>query len=417
MRNAMSQRMVGGIFGFVMALSLIYMACQPKPPANIVNPRQGIDHVQRDLKANTETLQGTTSGIRKSATEGQAKTPDSIKNTLDPYWIDILINAGIQENVVTSLKGQVDDLQRSKAELDALRKHDEAETARANKAEKDATSEMRRTANKMLFFGAIATAIGIGLMFSGFSFGKMVGGLIAVTGGAMTVIALFVSQVAWLLPYFAVGAAVLGAGAMIYLFLKHQKEKAAIAKQKAEAEAAKAKAVQEKEAAQHSLQMVSADKENLQHHNSGLLVENNKLLKDKEWLANARHELTLKMNRLNEENRSLRTSKPERPLMIQRDQQHPEIESKVLSLEQRTALVEKKADHAVKKALNLETRTEAVEKAVEKHGVQATRRLATLEQNVEKKLARVEKASSKTQGYVEGMAAGISRLDLWTARP
>jgi hypothetical protein len=395
--NNTLKNIAGVTLGVIFSISLFAAGrgCKATPdvPPDLT-PTRDIEHIKNDLKTDVATLQNTTTSIKENATQGKAKTPESARAVLDPFWINILVKAGVQETVVQSLQAKDAELQGARDQTEKLKEFAAKETARADKAEADATSEVRKSANKALMWALLATALGIGLMFSGLPIGKTVGGLIAVGGGVMAGLCLFVGQVAHLIPYFAIAVVALGLGMVVYTFIKHQKDKKVLTDEKK-------KLVGDK-------LMLQADKDALAEEKAKLVSENTTLLKDKAWLAKRSSELTLKMERLTQEKNEVakkyQTALQENPSAV--------LEQKTTALETKVSRIESEFN----------TKTSAIEKKtaeIETVAKTAVKKVDALEKKTAEAVTKADsaqKAVEQNKYFLEGMAAGMGRREMWTAR-
>jgi hypothetical protein len=217
---------VGLITGFLLCVTLTYIgACSHVSKIDEVpNPTPGIKDVQDDLKKDAASLEEATNIIKKDATEGEKKTPAELKPVLNPHWLSILFQAGKQDAIVSDLRSKDQQLVKITGESEGLKKFAAQETIRANRAEASLADALTKKLYILVLLGVVGVAVGIGLMFTGYK-GGMIVGIVSV---ALIITALAVSTAAKVMETitpFLVGGIILAAiGYGVWWFIQRKKE-------------------------------------------------------------------------------------------------------------------------------------------------------------------------------------------------
>ena len=361
---------VGGLFGFIMASALMFSGCaNNKIPMQMVNPTPRIETIQSGLKANAETLTGTTNDIKKNAAEGQKQTPEALMPTLNPFWTGILVSAGIQDSVVKQLQNTDVQLKSALTDVSTLKTQNSSLVEENRKLTDESQVELRHKLYTLIAFGVILLGISAWLMSVNNAWAKGLG----VGAGVITISALFIAQTQQYVVYIALPVVALVcviSGIWFYRkFIADNKQLAstvvAVTQQKNEM-AAVHKAIQETYEA--NFNNLNQDKSNLEKKVGSLAQQRDALTTEKTNLL-----------------MMAKASSPDNPTVTPA----PALESRV--------------------------------KAVEDNISQLSQKAATTDIKVSKLAKKVEVVKAKTdqtKAYLQGMNSVLSsghRVDPWTA--
>ena len=377
---------VGGIFGFILAVSVtMFSGCNLKGATGLVMPTATITDVQGDLKKDATTLEGTTGQIKDSATNGQKATPPAVQPILVPYWQNILVQAGIQENVITDLRAKDGQLTQAVAQAKAVQDALVKETAAKDKA----VADLQNTLNQKLVLLILLGVLGLGgaawLAFSGSNLGIGV----AVVSATLIVASLFIIKLnTFNIPpvavYIGIGVITLiCTGFGIYYFYQHKKTTAVVTTQN------KVLNTQVKTLTDNKVELES--KVDLTSKSlSKLMIEHGALLSTHKVVAEKLTLVSDEKARLTEVHQIVKTS----------------VEVKLDSIDSRVGKLEDNSKQ-------LEARTSVVEKD--------TLDLKAKVPVLAKKIALAKTTADNTKSYVEGINAGMARSrlsgqDIWTGR-
>src|SRR4051812_44781017 len=105
------------IVGVFIATSLV--SCTPVNKA-LINPSPIIGGVEAGIQNDAKNLGQTTVTIKDNAAKGQEATPDAVKPILQPFWVNILVAAGIQDSIVKDLQLQAINAEKAKKAADQI---------------------------------------------------------------------------------------------------------------------------------------------------------------------------------------------------------------------------------------------------------------------------------------------------------
>lgn len=194
---------------------------------HLPSPETIVTNVSDGLKKDAENLTKTTDGINSNAKEGQKQTPENVKPILDKYWINILGFVGAQEQLIQNLNEKSVLLENANTEIGILKNVIDTKNTTINEKEKtitklngSLTDSLRKNLHWLIAAGIIISTVGVVLLFTGSKFG--IG--LAMGGGVLTAISLFISQTAQLIPWIVGGAVLIFGGFQIYDLIKKRRQ-------------------------------------------------------------------------------------------------------------------------------------------------------------------------------------------------
>lgn len=191
---------------------LVYLGCATSPVVPKATPEETIASTQREVKGVATALEGTTTTIKRNATEGESKTPASLKPTLAPNWQAIGNAASQQEVLVAQLKAKDADFAKMRDLANGWVAYANSQKARGDKAEASLTDALRSKLNLLVILGTVGVAVSGALVFAGNRIGVATG----VGSGLLVVVALTVGQSAPLVPYLVGGTVLAVVGVTIW---------------------------------------------------------------------------------------------------------------------------------------------------------------------------------------------------------
>lgn len=378
---------IGILFGFILAASLVQFNGCAEDKMPVPNPNTTITTVQGGLKADTKSLQDSTTKIKNTANQGQKITPPAVKPVLDPLWTDILIQTGTQDNIAKDLIIRTGELDGAKAQVDQLTGDLTKATDRATAAELKLKDALTNRLMGLVVIGVLCFAVSVWLMCSGYVLGKALGiASIALIGTSIVLIKVYTFTIPPLALYIgggAIGLACAGFGIYYYQTHKANTKKLTSANAKLNNEVMDTT----KSLAETSLKLtaVSKDKEIL-------TITHNDLVKNFDSMKNQLTVVGEQKMRLEQVQKVSNTADSSRLDTI--EQKASALEKKVESIDNRVASVEK-------------TVTGLPEKI----------------QKIDKRSLTAKKTAEVTHAYIQGLSAGrsepISLLrnqDIWTGR-
>jgi hypothetical protein len=211
--------------GIILAGSLLFMSCSTPETKSVSPVSPQIKDLHDDIKSAKETLATTTTKIKDNATAGLEKTPPAAKPILEPHWREILIQGGIQENVVKDLERA----QTKTLEVESKAKEFEQayKTAKENeeKAKNIALKELREKYIwiSVACFSILIISILVAITgFGGGQISKMAIG-VALTAGIGLAISIALVQTFQYIPYIVAGVALIAGGFGIWFIFKKNK--------------------------------------------------------------------------------------------------------------------------------------------------------------------------------------------------
>jgi hypothetical protein len=377
---------IASVFGFILACSMMFQGCNATIPAPLVSPTGTITSVQGDIGKDAITLQGTTTTIQQTATNGQKATPQAVAPVLTPYWQTLLVQAGIQQDVITDLKQQATQLTAAVNQSNQLQTALANETTVAQKAQAALHDALNQKLILLIIVGVLGLGSAVWLGFSGSRLGIGVG----LTSGTLIAASLVIMKLNTInLPPVAVyiGIGVLGVicvGFGIYYYIKHKSTIATVTAKNTVLNTQTVALATAKAGLELNLTATTATLESLSQ-------KHNELVQSHQVVVGKLESITNEKQRLTQVNQVIQTTS----------------DVKIEVLTQRIGKVEEKNN-------DLETRITTVEK----DSTDVKMRLPV----IEKRSSLAKKIAENTKSYVEGINAGMARsskpsgLDIWTGR-
>jgi outer membrane murein-binding lipoprotein Lpp len=359
----------------ILGMSIFFSGCRDKVQ-DVPNPNSTIEHVQGDLKQDVKTLEGTTGTIKDNASQGKNKTPDPVKPVLDPYWTQILIQAGVQEKVIEDLKSKDGELQKAIEQGTKLKEFASSETSRANKAEKERDDALNNKLIALIVLGVVCLALSFVISNSGYPFGKGLG----IGSGVLIVASLATMKLNQVhIPESAVYVfmgilALVCAGFGVWYYYTHRKDKTKLSTENGELKAETERLEAENEEINHMLDQAQAK------------------------YVEAAKKLTL----ATKQKRKDFLTKMRQPVAMPKAE--PVVDTKVNAIEDRIKVVEGRTNELAKRQAVVETKVQEQGKKIDA---------------IEQRAVTAEKSADQARFFVEGMAAGMNgtrKIDPWTAR-
>ena len=207
--------------GIVVALSTIFSGCAAvtKP---VVSPSPMISEIITGLKSDTTSLTQTTATIKTNVADGQTATPDASKVLLQPYWVNILVAAGIQDAIVKDLQNEVANATTAKTQADKLAAVYTTLQTQYNQL-KIANVSAYHTVSIIAFgLGLLAIAVGVVLSFEGFLPGKIIGIAGAVLAVTSLIFGLITNVLDQINIYVIFGVLVATVGGVVWYLIKNR---------------------------------------------------------------------------------------------------------------------------------------------------------------------------------------------------
>ncbi len=216
---------------------------QTQPSAQIEQNTQALNAAGHDVGTIATRVGNSADKIEVAASQGSAKTPETSKSLLAPFWNAILSGVGelrgeqqslkdLQQRLVTAeensktfaLNAQNWE-KKYRTDMDAWKKKFDDEHAARLKAESSTTKALQEKYTWLSVACFVAFIVCIALGISGFG-GTNVSGW-AIGGAAATAIGLVVCialvQTVALIPWIVGGIALLGAGLIVWRFIAQNK--------------------------------------------------------------------------------------------------------------------------------------------------------------------------------------------------
>jgi membrane protein implicated in regulation of membrane protease activity len=159
----MLQKIVYICTGMCFMAVALFMSCDSnKKSTAVIPPSNDLRQIGEGINRHKESLQKTTNEIRENATEGSKKTPEKVKPVLDPFWNNIIVSAGVQDEIVKGLeveKQRADKATTNATEFEKLYSDEKKARLKAEEVSNKAVKEQYRAYSGIFFFGMIGCII------------------------------------------------------------------------------------------------------------------------------------------------------------------------------------------------------------------------------------------------------------------